>query len=138
MTHQYSVALRTAQAAAIETEIGVSPILEIWTGAMPANCAAGASGTLLAQFALPADWLAAAAAGAVGKTGTWSGAALASIATANAGYFRICRAGSPTQCDIQGTITATGGGGDMTLDNISIAALQVVTVTGFTMTRGNA
>lgn len=138
MTHQYSVAVRTAQAGAIEGEVGLSPLLEIWTGALPANCAAPATGTLLAQFALPADWLAAAAAGAVGKTGTWLGAALAGIVTANAGYFRICRAGSPTACDIQGTITATGGGGDMTVDNISVAALQVITVTGFTITRGNA
>lgn len=132
---QYSTALRTAQQAAIETEIGAAPILELWTGSPPANCAAAATGTLLAQFALPSDWLAAAAAGAVGKTGTWSGTG---IAAGNAGYYRICRAGSPTTCDIQGTVTATGGGGDMTVDNVSIAAAQTITITSYTLTAGNA
>jgi hypothetical protein len=33
-----------------------------------------------------------------------------------------------------GTVTATGGGGDMTLDNVSIAEDQVVNITGFTFT----
>jgi hypothetical protein len=39
---------------------------------------------------------------------------------------------------LQGSITATGGGGDMTLDNTSIASGQTITVTGFTLTAGNA
>jgi hypothetical protein len=38
----------------------------------------------------------------------------------------------------QGTITATGGGGDMTLDNTSIASAQVVSVTSFTLTDANS
>lgn len=138
MTHQYSVKVRTVQAAAVETEIGAAPFLEFWTGAMPASAALPASGTLLAQFQLPGDWLAAAANGAVAKTGLWVGAALAGIVTANIGYFRISRNASPSECDIQGTVTATGGGGDMTVDNVSLAALQAVTVTAFTLTRGNA
>jgi hypothetical protein len=138
MAIQYSTKVRTAKQAAIEPEIGVSPIIEFWTGAKPATPALAATGTLLAQFALPVDWLAAAAAGAVGKTGTWQGNALAGIATANIGYFRICRSGSPTECDMQGSVTATGGGGDMTVDNISLAALQQITITGFTLTDNNA
>jgi hypothetical protein len=43
-----------------------------------------------------------------------------------------------TVCHMQGTVTATGGGGDMTIDNTSIASGQSVTVTGFTLTEGNA
>jgi hypothetical protein len=39
---------------------------------------------------------------------------------------------------MQGTVTATGGGGDMTLDNAVIALAQVVTITGFTLTDANA
>lgn len=134
-TFQYSVKVRTAKQAAIETEIGASPILELRSGSMPANCAAASTGTLLAQFALPSDWLAAAAAGAVGKTGTWSGSG---IAAGTIGYFRIFRAGSPTECDMQGDVTATGGGGAMEVDNTSIAVSQTVTVTGFTLTAGNS
>jgi len=39
---------------------------------------------------------------------------------------------------MQGSVTVTGGGGDLTLDNVSIAAAQAVTITGFTLTDGNA
>ena len=39
---------------------------------------------------------------------------------------------------MQGTVTLTGGGGDMTLDNTSIASGQAVNVTSFTLTDGNA
>lgn len=135
---QYAVSLRTAKQAAIETHIGGSPILEFRTGAPPANCATAASGTLLAAFALPADWLDVPAAGAVGKTGTWQGNAAADIAQSNIGYFRIYKAGSPSECMMQGTVTVTGGGGDMTVDNISVNANQQITVTSFTLTSGNA
>jgi hypothetical protein len=39
---------------------------------------------------------------------------------------------------MQGTVTATGGGGDMTLDNVSIASSQAVTVNTFTLTDANS
>jgi hypothetical protein len=39
---------------------------------------------------------------------------------------------------MQGTVTATGGGGDMTVNNTSFALGQTFTVTGFTLTAGNA
>lgn len=133
---QYSVKLRTAKQAAIETEIGTAPILEFWTGQPPANCAAAATGTLLAQGALPSDWLAAASAGAVAKTGTWQ---VTGIAAGVIGYFRINRAGSPTECDMQGTVGPAGSPTvDMTVDNQNIAVSQVVTVNSFTLTAGNA
>jgi hypothetical protein len=48
MTVQLSVAARNARLDAIETAVGVSAILEIRSGAQPANCAAADSGTLLA------------------------------------------------------------------------------------------
>lgn len=133
---QYSVRVRTAKQAAIEVDIGNTPILEFWDGVMPANCAAAAAGTLMAQFALPSDWLAAAAAGAVAKTGTWQGSA---VGSGNLRYFRILRAGSPSECDIQGTVGPAGSPTyDMTVDNTSVAPGQTITVSTFTLTAGNA
>jgi hypothetical protein len=35
-------------------------------------------------------------------------------------------------------VTATGGGGDLTLDNVVVALGQTVTITGFTLTEANA
>ena len=55
-------------------------------------------------------------------------------ALGTAGYFRISRAGSPTECDIQGTVTATGGGGDLTLATTSITSGLSVDITGGTIT----
>ena len=49
----------------------------------------------------------------------------------------IQRADRGTTCHIQGTVTLTGGGGDMTVDNTNFAAGQVFTVSNFTITAGN-
>ena len=137
----YHVDLREAQLDVIETTVGEAPILEIRSGAKPANCSAADSGTLLAELDLPTDWMEAAGAttaGVKGKSGTWSGTGEAGAgAGTNAGHFRIKDSGGTT-CYIQGSITATGDGGDMTLDNISIASGQAFTVQTFAITAGNA
>lgn len=135
MAIQLSGAVRNARLDAIESTIGTAPILEIRSGAAPANCAAADSGTLLASMTLPSDWMAAAASGAKAKSGTWQDASANAAGTA--GHFRI-KDSAGTTCHLQGSITATGGGGDMTLDNTSIASGQPVTITSFTLTDGNA
>lgn len=135
MTMQYSVAIRNARLDQVESTIGTSAVLKIRTGAPPANCAAADSGTVLATLTLPSDWMAAASAGAKSKSGTWEDTSADAAGTA--GHFRIY-ASDGTTCGIQGTVTATGGGGDMTLDNAVLAVGQDVIVTAFTLTAGNA
>ena len=132
---QLSVAVRNARLDAIETAIGTSPILRIRTGAPPAACATADSGTVLAEMTLPSDWMAAAASGAKALVGSWQDATANAAGTA--GHFRIYDSGGST-CGLQGTCTGTGGGGDMELNNTSIASGQQVTVTAFTLTDGNA
>jgi hypothetical protein len=132
MAIQFSVTLRNNRVGQIETTVGTSGTLEIRTGAPPANAAAADTGTLLATITLPTDWLTAASAGAVSRNGTWT---VAASGAGTAGHFRI-KAGAT--CHLQGDITATGGGGDMTLDNVSIAAGQPVTVNTFSITDANA
>ncbi len=134
MAVQLSVAVRNARLDAIETTIGTSAVMKIRTGAAPANCATADSGTALATLSLPSDWLAAASSGSKAKSGTWEDASADAAGTA--AHFRIY-ASDGTTCHLQGTVTATGGGGDMTLDNVVIEAAQQVTITGFTMTDGN-
>jgi len=135
MALQYSVAVRNAQLDAIETVIGTSAVLKIRTGAPPADVATADSGTVLATLSLPSDWMAAAAAGAKAKTGTWEDLSADSAGTA--AHFRLY-ASDGTTCHAQGTVTATGGGGDLTVDNAVFAAGQAFTITGFTITAGNA
>lgn len=133
MAFQFSTAARNAALDSIETAIGVSPTLEIRSGTVPANCAAADSGTVLATMSLPSDWLAAASNGVKSLSGTWQD--LSADATGTAGHFRIK---ASTTCHIQGTVTITGGGGDMTLDNTSIATGQQITITAFSITAGGA
>jgi hypothetical protein len=135
MAIQLSVAVRNARLDAIETSIGTSAIMEIRSGSAPATCATANSGTVLATISLGSDWMAAASAGAKAKSGTWSDAS--ADATGTAGHFRIF-ASDGTTCGLQGTVTATGGGGDLTLDNTSVASGQAVTISSFTLTDANA
>ena len=135
MALQYSVAVRNAQLDAFETAIGASAILKIRTGSAPATCATADSGTVLATFNLPSDWMAAASSGSKDKSGTWED--LSADATGTAGHFRLY-ASDGTTCHAQGTVTLTSGGGDMTLDNTSIATGQKVTVSSFTISAGNS
>lgn len=134
MSVQFSVAVRNAELDAIETAIGVDAVLKVRSGAPPANVATADSGTVLATITLPTDWMAAAASGVKAKSGTWEDASADAAGTA--GHYRIY-ASDGTTCHAQGTITATGGGGDMTVDNTVLAAGQQFTVTGFSWTAGN-
>lgn len=135
MAFQFSIGTRNAALDAIETTIGASGVtLEIRSGTVPANAAAADSGTVLATISLPADWLTAASGGSKAIAGgPWTDASADAAGTA--GHFRV-KASATTH--IQGTITATGGGGDMTLDNVSIASGQQISITSFTLTAGGA
>lgn len=135
MALQFSVGVRNARLDAIESTIGTSAVLKIRTGAAPANVAAADSGTVLATLSLPSDWMAAASSGSKAKSGTWEDTS--ADATGTAAHFRIY-ASDGTTAHIQGTVTATGGGGDMTVDNTSFASGQAFTITSFSITDGNA
>lgn len=133
MTIQLSIAVRNARLDSFETVAGASAKLRILTGAQPATPATAQAGTLLCEIALPADYMNAASAASKTLLGTWQGTG---AAAGTAAHFRIVD-NAGTTCHMQGSITATGGGGDLQLDNVSIAVSQVVTVTAFTLNEGN-
>jgi hypothetical protein len=135
MTLQYSVAVRNARLDAIESAIGPSAILELRTGAPPATCAAGDSGTLLASCSLPSDWLLAASSGSKAKSGTWEDTSANNSGVA--AHWRV-KDSSGTTCHMQGTVTGTGAGGDMTVDNTSFVVGQAFIINAFSITTGNA
>lgn len=135
MTLQLSTNVRNAMLDAIETTVGTSAILRIRTGSVPATCATADSGTVLATLSLPSDYLAAASGGSKAKSGTWEDTS--ADATGTAAHWRLYDSGGST-CHAQGTVTATGGGGDMTVDSTSFTSGQSFTVTTFTLTQGGA
>lgn len=131
MAFQFSVAARNASLDAIETAIGTGPTLRIRSGAAPANCAAARTGTVLATLALPSDWMSAASGGSKALLGTWQDSE--ADAAGVAGHFEIVQGAT---CHIQGSVTGTGGGGDMEIQNTNIAVGQEITVTAFTLNAG--
>lgn len=129
MAIQQSDAQRNARLDAISTTWGATPKFRIYSGTPPADESTALSGNTLLAEVTPAP---AAASGGVkdmlGGTKTTTGAAAGTAA-----FYRVYNSGA-TVCHEQGTVTATGGGGDATIDNTSIAAGQTVNVTAFTKT----
>lgn len=134
MTIQNSTALRNAILDQRETTIGTAPKLQLRSGAQPANCAAARTGTLIAEQSLPSDWLSAASGGVKSLLGSWT---VASVAAGTIGHYSIMDTAGTT-CHEQGSVTVTGGGGDMTVDNTSVVNPQVVTTTAYTLTAPGA
>lgn len=137
MAYTLSTGARNDAADRHSAQVYNSAILEIRTGAAPGPDAA-ATGTVLASITLPADAHSAAASGAAALSGTWQDSS--ADASGTAAHFRIRASGdangsSTTALRVEGAVTATGGGGDLTLDNVSIAAAQVVTITSWTLTQ---
>lgn len=129
-----SVSVRNARLDAIETSIGTTPILRLFTGARPANCATADSGTELVEMNLPSDWMAAAAAGSKALAGVWSAAA---GADGTPGHYRVYDSGDTT-CHMQGSVSGAGGGGELIVDDTTIVTAQTVTVAAFNIAAGNA
>ncbi len=138
MTISYSATVKNAKLDQIETTISTAPLLRIYNGTAPTNADTALSGnTLLASGALPSDWMAAASGGAKAKSGTWTLIGQSGAGAGTAGTFFRVYDSTGTTCHMQGTFTASGGGGDMTIDNNSIANAQSITVNTFTITSGN-
>lgn len=137
MPLKFGTALRDARANSIESTAGAAPLLRVYSGAPPTNPGDAASGTLLAELTLPSSWLTASSGGVVTKDGTWTTGVGGAATSGTAGYFRVLNAAGSV-VHIQGNITTTGGGGDMTLDSVVITAGQSVTINTFTLTEGNS
>lgn len=94
-----------------------------------------AASAYLCDITLAAPAFGAAAAGvatAAGLPKTGTGTAAAGTGTACT-KFEMCK--SDNTVIYSGTVTVTGGGGDITLDNVSIAENQTVSVTSLTHTQ---
>jgi hypothetical protein len=134
MAIQFGVATRNRRLDSIEVELGASPVLTLRTGAAPANCAAANSGTVLATINLPADWMAAASGGTKAILGgPWQD--ISADAGGTALHYRI-HTNPGNVCEQQGTVGL--GSGDLQLDNNVLVAGQTVSITGWTITDGNA
>jgi hypothetical protein len=139
MAIRINTAARNAAADAI---VGVfsggsgAPVLRIYSGTQPATPATAPSGTLLAEFTLSDPGFAAASSGSAALDVT---PALTDdgLAAGTAGYFRICdstEAAATGLGVLDGSVTATGGGGDLQLNTTTISVGVSVEITSGSIT----
>lgn len=134
MALQFDTTTRNDWLNQITTDIGASGLCHIYSGPPPANVAAAATGTLLATPVFNATFAPAASGGVLTLNAITADTDAANTGTA--GYFRMCN--SAGTAFVQGTVTATGGGGDLTLTSTSISAGDTVTITSWTITAPGA
>lgn len=131
MSLTFADAAWNAMLDAFETATGVSAILKLRTGSAPATVASPSTGTVVATMNLPSDWMANAASGTKALSGTWQDTSADAAGTV--GHFEICKSDNTVM--LRGTVTATGGGGDITLDNVAVNLAQSVTITAFNLSK---
>jgi hypothetical protein len=132
---QESVAARNARLNALNTELGTGAILKLFSGALPANCAAADPSGVLCTITLTGSAFASASSGSMSMTGTWAGTGGGAGVPGNAACFRIYDSGGTT-CHQQGDAGTSGT--SMILSNANIASGQAVSVTSYTITAGNS
>ncbi|MFV2094829.1 hypothetical protein ACFHW1_04970 [Micromonospora sp. LOL_014] len=139
MAVRISTAARNAAAdaiAALADGGSGAGVIRIYTGSQPAGPGSAATGTLLATVTLndPAFAAASSAEAALDVDPVPSGTA---VASGTAGWFRLLdstEAGSTGLGILDGSVTATGGDGDLTLATVTITTGLTVEITGGELT----
>ena len=125
-----STTLRNARLDAITTAVGNAGKLQVYDGTRPAT--GGTATNKLAEFTLGTPFAAASSAGSLSPTLPSNVTALLS---GTATWYRITTSGGTFVLD--GSATATGGGGDLQLNSASISSGATVSITGHTIAEGN-
>lgn len=126
----YATALRNAQLDAITTYAGSAAKLRIYNGTRPAT--GGTATTLCAEFTLGSPFAAAASSGVLSPT---LPAATTGAAACTATWFRVVKADGTTHV-IDGSAGTSGA--DLVLNTTTISSGVAVSITSWTITRGNA
>ncbi len=134
MALQFSIPVRNAMLDSIPTIVGTGARIMFYTGAPPANTSASLDGIAnikICEFDLASTWMNLASIGS--KSFSGMPMQVAAISGGILGCFQLYAADGIT-VHMQGTITATGGGGDITVDQTSVINGQLINITGFTLT----
>ncbi|SRR5258706_8329881 len=126
-----------AQNTRLDSMIGaiVTPAnLLIYDGTVPSNCVSSDTNNILVTIALPIPFMLSASSGSISKTGTWED--VSADLSGTAGHFRILDVSEI--CQMQGTVSLFGDGGDLILDSLDITAGQDVVINAFTIVDGNS
>ena len=130
MALAYLASLRNSQLDDITTAVGTSGLIRIYSGTRPAT--GGTPTTLLAQLTCSSAFAPAASGGVL--TVNAIGNDVSADATGTATWFRVTTSAGAFVID--GDVAVSGS--DMNLSSTSIVATGPVSITSFTITRGNA
>ena len=130
MAVRLPIATRNAGANAM-ADLANGGTVEIRTGAQPASAGDAATGTLLLTFPLPNPAFGAASTGTKSLAGAPRTAT--GVAAGTAGWARVKTSGGGTVMD--GSVTATGEGGDITMDTTTVSVDLTVNLTALTITQ---
>lgn len=135
MTLRIGTSVRNAMAAAVSATVdggsGAAKI-RVYSGSQPANPAATATGTLLLEMPMNDPSFGSPSTGVI--TAVVSPAVTDDgIADGTAGWFRVLDSNNVALID--GAVTATGGGGELTLSTVTITTGLTVTLTSLTITQ---
>jgi hypothetical protein len=128
----FDVATRNAILAAIrdQWDAGAGPaVIEIRSGTRPTLPSDAATGTLLQTTVCADPSMGTPATGVISLTDP---ASVNAVASGTASWFRAKDSAGNARTD--GSVTATGGGGDLTLTTTTIVSGQPVDITGGTIT----
>ena len=132
MTIQYNATHRNNDMTDIVTQAGTTAYLLIYSGSVPANCAASATGTLLASLPM-SNPIGTTSSGVLTMSAITSEAA---SATGTAGYWRICTSSAGTTCVAQGTVGTSGA--DLNFPSTSFTSGETISISSFTITANGA
>lgn len=133
MTLTLSNAVRSSMITALSTALdaGSGPgTIQIRSGTRPAGPATAATGTLLATVTLADPAFGSATNGVVNLTDP---ASVTAVADGTATWCRFLDSSGTAVMD--GRVTATGGGGDLTLATTTISTGLTIDITGGTLTQ---
>lgn len=128
----FSTALRNRRLNAITTEAGDAALLRLYAGTRPAT--GGTATTLLGTFTCGTPFAAAASGGVLTLNALTADSNADNSGTAS--WARLVTNGGTFVADF--SVTSTGGGGDLTMDNTVVQAGATLTPGTITITDPNA
>jgi hypothetical protein len=134
MTIRLSVAARNAAAKAVADLVDAgsgSGIIRIYSGSQPSSPNVAATGTLLATFTLNDPAFGAPGTGTV-DLDTAPSLTTTGVAANDAGWFRLLDSAAAAVMD--GSVTASGGGGDLIMSTITVSVGLTLQLTAGTIT----
>ena len=131
---KYNTTTRNARMDAVTAQVGTSGRLKIYTGTVPANPSiARTPGNLLVDIALPTTFAPAASNGTLTQT---SVAPVNPTANGTATFADITTSGGTVVAQL--TVSAVGGGGEVTLGSTTLNTGVPVDVGTIQLVEGNA